>query len=208
MGLKEDGALRVMWWLHLVVALAGKFCPIDASVPWQGSRSYDMFAIVCAVPLAIHADVGVLLKDADAAFSRGEYNMAIRHYTTAIELDPKASILYTKRAAAYMSSRQASQALRDLNHAIEHDNSFVQGFIHRRVVVVALAPDGMGAHGHGHMGIMGHHGATRANGSCYMAAALMLSALRFGKLCRYWTGGAGASCTGRCATPPWHTGTS
>jgi DnaJ family protein C protein 3 len=57
--------------------------------------------------------------------------MAIRIYSSAIEIDPKASILYTKRAAAYMSSRQASQALRDLNQAIENDNTFVQGYITR-----------------------------------------------------------------------------
>ena len=79
----------------------------------------------------MRGDVAALLKDADAAFSRGEYNMAIRHYTSAIELDPKASVLYTKRAAAYMSSRQGSQALRDLNVAIENDATFVQGYIHR-----------------------------------------------------------------------------
>ena len=79
----------------------------------------------------MRGDVAALLKDADAAFSRGEYNAAIRHYTTAIELDPKASVLYTKRAAAYMSSRQGSQALRDLNHAIEHDSSNTGSYIHR-----------------------------------------------------------------------------
>ncbi len=30
-----------------------------------------------------------------------------------------------------MSLRQASQALRDLNKAIENDDAFVQGYIHR-----------------------------------------------------------------------------
>ena len=31
------------------------------------------------------------------------------------DLNPKASLLYTKRAAAYIASRQSSQGLRDLN---------------------------------------------------------------------------------------------
>lgn len=49
------------------------------------------------------------------------------------ELDPKAALLYTKRAAAYISLRQQSQALRDLNKAVEIDASFVQvGLLHVR----------------------------------------------------------------------------
>ena len=40
--------------------------------------------------------------------------------------DPAAALLYTKRAAAYISLRQQSQALRDLNKAVELDEGFVQ----------------------------------------------------------------------------------
>ncbi len=35
-------------------------------------------------------------------------------------------MLYTKRAAAYISLRQQAQALRDLNKAVELDPSYVQ----------------------------------------------------------------------------------
>lgn len=92
--------------------------------------------LLCAAVLAAFAvsalgDVGAFLKDGDSAFGRGEYNMAIRLYTSAIEVDPKASLFYTKRAAAYIASRQSSQGLKDLNRAIENDEAFVQGYLHR-----------------------------------------------------------------------------
>ena len=47
------------------------------------------------------------------------------------DIDQKASLIYTKRAAAYISLKQSSSALRDLNKAIEYDASFIQGYLHR-----------------------------------------------------------------------------
>lgn len=76
-------------------------------------------------------DTGELLKAGDAAFANSEYHAAVRHYTGAIEQSGSMALPYTKRAAAYISLRQASQALRDLNKALELDSSYVQGYIYR-----------------------------------------------------------------------------
>lgn len=81
--------------------------------------------------LGVVADVGNLLREADAAFGRGEYNAAIRQYGEALDIDQKASLIYTKRAAAYISLKQSSSALRDLDKAIEYDSTFVNGYLHR-----------------------------------------------------------------------------
>lgn len=86
---------------------------------------------VCMCDADTTPTVATLLSDADGSFGRGEYSAAIRIYGLAIDLDPKASLLYTKRAAAYIASRQGSLALRDLNSAIEQDNTFTTGYIHR-----------------------------------------------------------------------------
>jgi tetratricopeptide (TPR) repeat protein len=154
-------------------------------------------------------EAAALLREGDAAFSRGEYSGAIRHYTDAIDADPSQvrprpllrywgrggragraagrrsratlqrpaarsartraerggpprhraaptkahgasawqpnqpaapagcrarrpqALFFTKRAAAYMSLRQHSAALRDLNQAIAADDTFTQGYLHR-----------------------------------------------------------------------------
>jgi len=84
-----------------------------------------------ALPMAYALDVGQILTMGDTAFANGEFNSAVRHYTSAIDLDPSTVMLYTKRAAAYMSLRQHSQALRDLDRAVEMDGKFTQGYLHR-----------------------------------------------------------------------------
>ncbi|MEW5304289.1 MAG: hypothetical protein WDW38_011073 [Sanguina aurantia] len=60
-----------------------------------------------------------------------EYNAAVRHYTSAIDKGPAAPLLFTKRAAAFISMRQQAQALKDLDSALQLDATFVQGFILR-----------------------------------------------------------------------------
>jgi hypothetical protein len=72
-------------------------------------------SVALAVTMTYALDVGQILTMGDTAFANGEFNSAVRHYTSAIDLDPSTVMLYTKRAAAYMSPRQHSQALRDLD---------------------------------------------------------------------------------------------
>ncbi|PNH04734.1 Serine/threonine-protein phosphatase 5 [Tetrabaena socialis] len=76
-------------------------------------------------------DVSQLLKQGDAALANSEFSSAVKFYTAAIAQQPSAPLLYTKRAAAHLSLHQPSQALRDLDKAVELDGSFVQGLINR-----------------------------------------------------------------------------
>ncbi len=97
-----------------------------------------------------------LLKLGDMAFANSEFSSAVRHYTSAIgegpatlrqpanrlafegfgspptlfhlhaDVQETVPLLYTKRAAAYISLRSLAQALRDLNKAVELDSKFIQ----------------------------------------------------------------------------------
>ncbi|KXZ44221.1 hypothetical protein GPECTOR_71g582 [Gonium pectorale] len=69
----------------------------------------------------------------DTAFANSEFSSAVRHYTAALDQQSTVPLLYTKRAAAYLSLKSLSQALRDLNKAVELDSSFVQasGYLNR-----------------------------------------------------------------------------
>ncbi|GIL63490.1 hypothetical protein Vafri_17539 [Volvox africanus] len=82
-------------------------------------------------PWSCLAEVSQFLKLGDTAFSNSEFNAAVRHYSSAIELQSAVPLLYTKRAAAYISLRSLSQALRDLNKAVELDSKFIQGYLNR-----------------------------------------------------------------------------
>ncbi|KAF5830077.1 DnaJ-like protein [Dunaliella salina] len=74
---------------------------------------------------------GAAVHLGDEAFSAGNFGMAIQFYTSAIEADSKSSLLFTKRAAAYISMRHQAQALRDLDTSVELDSRYIQGYITR-----------------------------------------------------------------------------
>lgn len=78
-------------------------------------------------------DAAALLQAGDAAFARGEFSSAARAYTEALDAAGAAAqpLFYTKRAAAHMSLRQHSAALRDLDAAVAADAEFTQGYLHR-----------------------------------------------------------------------------
>lgn len=112
---------------HLASTLAQGHLPVMA----VGLLPLLATLLSTLLPLVYSADAGHLLKEGDAAFARGEYQNAIRSYTAAIELDPTTALLYTKRAAAHISLRQHAQALNDLDKALDLDNNFTQGYLHR-----------------------------------------------------------------------------
>jgi tetratricopeptide (TPR) repeat protein len=72
-----------------------------------------------------------MLQAGDAAYGNGDFSTAIRHYTTALDLDATAPLFYTKRAAAYISLKKYAQALKDLDRAVDVDDTFMQGYLHR-----------------------------------------------------------------------------
>lgn len=90
-----------------------------------------VIALLCLADSCLADGVTKLLRDGDAALANSEYTSAVRYYSSAIEQSPKTALLYTKRAAAYISLRQLSQALRDLDKAVDCDATFVQGYLNR-----------------------------------------------------------------------------
>lgn len=83
-----------------------------------------------ALPTAL-ASAAAMLQAGDAAYGNGDYSTAIRHYTSAIDLDPSTPLFYTKRAAAHISLKKYAQALKDLDRAVDVDETFTQGYLHR-----------------------------------------------------------------------------
>ncbi|CAM6124812.1 unnamed protein product [Calypogeia fissa] len=71
------------------------------------------------------------LKDGDSSFSRGDYTIAIRQYSSFIELSPSIPIGYSKRAAVFLQQKKFKEALNDLNKAVEVDPTFNQGYLNR-----------------------------------------------------------------------------
>lgn len=51
--------------------------------------------------------------------SSGNYQLAIEHYTKAIQHEPKNQILYSNRSAAYASLGQYEKALEDANTTVQ-----------------------------------------------------------------------------------------
>eukprot|EP00775_Hariotina_reticulata_P013415 gene13415-13543_t len=85
-----------------------------------------------------------MLKAGDAAFGNGDYSAAVRHYTAALDIDPNTPVFFTKRAAAYMAIKKYTQALKDLDRAVELDANSTQGFfsrgkLHRQACSLASA---------------------------------------------------------------------
>jgi stress-induced-phosphoprotein 1 len=55
----------------------------------------------------------------NAAFSAGNYQDAVKHFSEAISLDPNNHVLYSNRSAAYASLKQYKEALNDANTTIK-----------------------------------------------------------------------------------------
>ena len=55
----------------------------------------------------------------NAAMGQKNYADAIKHYSAAIELDPKNHVLYSNRSAAYVSSGNIDEALKDGEKTVE-----------------------------------------------------------------------------------------
>ena len=81
--------------------------------------------------LARSQDAAQSLKAGDEAISLGEYNAALKHYSAAVEADPLAALVFSKRSAAYTSVGEHKLALRDLSNAIELDPAFTSAYLNR-----------------------------------------------------------------------------
>ncbi|KAL4362890.1 hypothetical protein GQ457_04G037960 [Hibiscus cannabinus] len=64
----------------------------------------------------------------NAAFSSGDFNAAIKHFTEAINLAPTNHVLYSNRSAAYASLHQYDAALSDAKRTVELKPDWSKGY--------------------------------------------------------------------------------
>ncbi|GLT91019.1 hypothetical protein SLE2022_089290 [Rubroshorea leprosula] len=64
----------------------------------------------------------------NAAFSSGDFQAAIRHFTEAINLAPTNHVLYSNRSAAYASLNQFESALTDAKKTVELNPDWSKGY--------------------------------------------------------------------------------
>lgn len=80
---------------------------------------------------AVMASATAMLQAGDAAYGSGDFSSAIRYYSSALDIDSSTPLFYTKRAAAYISLKKYTLAMKDLDRALEQDGAFTQGYLHR-----------------------------------------------------------------------------
>jgi len=76
--------------------------------------------------------------EANALFGKGNYEEAIKHYTTAISFNPSVPAYYSNRALCYIKTEALGYAIRDADLALSLDSSFVKAYYRRAVANMAL----------------------------------------------------------------------
>mmetsp|Transcript_4150 Transcript_4150/g.6839 ORF Transcript_4150/g.6839 Transcript_4150/m.6839 type:complete len:478 (-) Transcript_4150:697-2130(-) len=104
-----------------------------------------LLAIPFMILLLVEAsDVESLDRAGDRLLAAQEFAAAVSAYSSAIELDARSPLLYTKRAAAFISMRQQANAMRDLDEALGIDSGHVpacmaRGKLQRQVCSLTAA---------------------------------------------------------------------
>lgn len=62
------------------------------------------------------------------AFSKKNYDEAVKHFTDAINLDPNNHVLYSNRSASYSSLNKYNEALKDAEKTIELKSDWAKVF--------------------------------------------------------------------------------
>jgi len=75
----------------------------------------------------------------NAAFSAGNFEEAITHFTEAIKLDPTNHVLYSNRSAAYASLKRYSEARADAEKTIELKPDWPRGYSRKGAACFGLS---------------------------------------------------------------------
>eukprot|EP01117_Protostelium_nocturnum_P008231 TRINITY_DN2937_c0_g1_i1.p1 TRINITY_DN2937_c0_g1~~TRINITY_DN2937_c0_g1_i1.p1 ORF type:complete len:557 (-),score=247.91 TRINITY_DN2937_c0_g1_i1:105-1775(-) len=74
----------------------------------------------------------------NAAFSAGQFEEAIKHFSEAIELDPSNHVLYSNRSAAFASLKKFEDALKDAEKTVQTKPDWAKGFSRKGVALFSL----------------------------------------------------------------------
>ena len=74
----------------------------------------------------------------NAAFKAGDFDEAIRQFTSAIELDPTNHVLYSNRSGAHAAKAEFKEALLDANKCIDLNKDWAKGHSRRGAAYVGL----------------------------------------------------------------------
>ncbi|XP_041468394.1 stress-induced-phosphoprotein 1-like [Lytechinus variegatus] len=74
----------------------------------------------------------------NAAFKKGDYPTARKHYTEAIKRNPSNSKLYSNRAACYTKLAEFRLGLDDCEECIRLDPTFIKGYLRKGTILMGL----------------------------------------------------------------------
>eukprot|EP01098_Paradermamoeba_levis_P012124 TRINITY_DN5249_c0_g1_i1.p1 TRINITY_DN5249_c0_g1~~TRINITY_DN5249_c0_g1_i1.p1 ORF type:complete len:473 (-),score=159.49 TRINITY_DN5249_c0_g1_i1:216-1634(-) len=102
----------------------------------MGSRIF--LFLVLSLPLFLAQNAEYFIQQGDAAMKEGMFDMAISHYSNAIQLSPNEVTNYYKRAATYLTKGSSREALSDLNKVLKMKPDFIQALIRRGKVFLEM----------------------------------------------------------------------